>query len=356
MQALMFLAAITLGLCGIVFGLWEMRRNRIVQADYAQLREKRLELIDHIKNANREIAALKSEIATLSRGDAAAAKKKESGFSADSPLDDAPSPEEPDGFPVSFDNGSVSGKTVALTFDGGSHNNAAEDILDTLKSRGVKATVFVTGEFLRAYPQTIRRIVAEGHETCNHTFSHPHLTSWAQDHTHTTLSGVSEAFVCSQLSRTDSLFFSITGRRLAPLWRAPYGEKNRTICRWARRCGYLHVGWRQGRSWKQGLDSNDWIADEETPGFHSPDEVFEKIISLATREPDGIAGGIILMHLGTERKDSKAQVHTMLGKLIDELKRLGYTFVTVPEMLKDSGIDTSLLEKNRRATVAASPD
>jgi peptidoglycan-N-acetylmuramic acid deacetylase len=345
-SGLMLWAGITLGLCGVVFGLWEMRRNIALEAQYGELKEKRLDLLGYIKNGNREIAELRGQLDTLKRARAAAAQKKDHGAAPASGMDE---PAAPGGLPISFDNGAAGGAMVALTFDGSSLSNAAGDILDTLKSRNVKATVFVTGDFLRAFPDAVRRIVGEGHEAGNHTFSHPHLTSWAQDHTHTTLPQVTEEFLRGELSRTDSAFFSITGRHCSPIWRAPFGEKNRVICLWAQRCGYLHIGWRQGKSWKLGLDSNDWVPDEETPGFHTPEEVLEKILALARSAPDGIAGGIILMHLGTVRKDSRAQVHRILGTLIDDLKQLGYTFVTVSEMLKESGIDVSDLEKNRQS-------
>jgi peptidoglycan/xylan/chitin deacetylase (PgdA/CDA1 family) len=344
-SVLMLWACITLGLCGIAFGLWEIRRNKELEAHISELKEKRLELIGHIKNDNREIADLKRELGSLKYTPREETPKKKMLPTAARKDDSVET--RFDGLPLSFDNGNVRGKFVALTFDGSSLSNAAADILDTLKSRDVKATVFVTGDFLRLYPDAVRRITAEGHEAGNHTFSHPHLTSWAQDHTHTTLSGISREFLCSELSKTDSAFFSITGRHCAPIWRAPYGEKNRAICLWAKSCGYLHVGWRQGKSWKLGLDSNDWVPDEETPGFHTPEEVLNKILALADGAPEGIAGGIILMHLGTVRKDSRAQVHRILGTLIDNLKQRGYAFVTVTEMLKESGIDISALEKNR---------
>ena len=348
---LMLWAGITLGLCGVVFGLWEMRKNRELQADYTELKEKRIELIDHIKNSNLEIAELRKELDSVKRRNGGAAARQRENTPAISRFSSNDDDAMSDEMLLSFDNGSVDKKVLALTFDGSSLSNAAGEILDTLKSRKVKATVFVTGDFLRAFPQEVRRIVAEGHEAGNHTWSHPHLTSWAQDHTHTTLPQVNEAFLCGELARTDSLFFSITGRQCSPIWRAPFGEKNRALCVWARRCGYLHVGWRQGKTWKLGLDSNDWVPDEETPGFHTPEEVLEKILDLARSEPNGINGGIVLMHLGTVRKDSRAQVHRILGILIDNLKQLGYGFVTVSEMLKESGVDVSALEKNRQQPV-----
>jgi peptidoglycan/xylan/chitin deacetylase (PgdA/CDA1 family) len=340
-HGLMLLAAITLGLCGVVFGLWEIRQYRILSVEMEGFKEKRIGLIDHIKDANREIASLRSELDSL----------KLAGFRPVAPNQKkAVVPQEAatvakgiEGIPFSFDNGPVEKKVLALTFDGGSQCNAAADILDTLISRNIRATIFLSGEFIRAFPETVKRIAAEGHETGNHTFSHPHLTTWAQDRTHTTNPAMTELLLCQELTRTDSVYYVLTGSHLNRFWRAPYGEKNRAICAWAQHCGYVHIGWRQGKSWRQGLDSNDWIPDEETPGFHSPEEVLEKIIDLALAQPQGINGGIILMHLGTVRKDSSAQVHRILGKLIDELQGLGYRFVTVSEMLKDSGIDAGVL-------------
>jgi peptidoglycan/xylan/chitin deacetylase (PgdA/CDA1 family) len=342
--ALLVLAGVTVGLCGAAFGLWEMRRNRMLTEENEAFRTKRIELINHIKDGNHEISELSREADSLRRRPAAGdIKPRGKSAQSDRRQAAADTAAAVDGLPVSFDNGTTDKKLIALTFDGGSNGVAVGDILDTLKSRNVKATMFLTGEFIRAFPDAVRRIVADGHEVGNHTFSHPHLTSWAQDHTNATLPAVSEAFVCDQLRHTDSLFLALTGAHLAPLWRAPFGEKNRAICAWAQRCGYVHIGWRQGKTWRQGLDSNDWVPDEETPGFHTPEEVVDKILALAGDPPDGINGGIVLMHLGTERKDTHTQMYRMLGKLIDDLKAMGYAFVTTPEMLKESGVDISLL-------------
>ena len=343
LPALLVLAGVTLGLCGVAFGLWEMRRNRLLKEENEEYKEKRIELINHIKNGNQEISSLHREADSLKQ-QLLAGPVKPRGKSAQPDRTRAfDTVAAMEGLPVSFDNGTIDKKLIALTFDGGSNSGAAGDILDTLKSRSVKATMFVTGEFIRAFPDAVRRIVAEGHEVGNHTFSHPHLTSWAQDRTNTTLPSVSQTLLCNQLRHTDSLFLALTGGHLAPLWRAPYGEKNSAICVWAQRCGYVHIGWRQGKTWRQGLDSNDWVPDEETPGFHTPEQVVDKILALANDPPDGINGGIVLMHLGSERKDAHTQMFRMLGKLIDDLKALGYTFVTSSEMLKESGVDISLL-------------
>jgi peptidoglycan/xylan/chitin deacetylase (PgdA/CDA1 family) len=204
--------------------------------------------------------------------------------------------------------------------------------------------MFLTGQFIRRHADVVGRIMAEGHEIGNHTFSHPHLTTYAQDHTQTVLPTVSEEFLRNELVKTDSLFRTMFGAPLAPLWRAPYGECNRVVCLWARHAGFLHVGWRQGKTWRLGLDSNDWTPDEETPGYHSPQEVFNKIVGLA-HSGTGINGGIVLMHLNTARQNKEKQVHHVLGRLIDTLQAAGYRFVTVGEMLRESDVDMSRLKR-----------
>jgi peptidoglycan/xylan/chitin deacetylase (PgdA/CDA1 family) len=338
----MVLSAVTLALCGIVFGVLNVRQAHDLSAQNTSLKEKRIELLGQIRERNREISELRARLDSLPGRAASAPVVRKSVFVFRSDLNVPP---ETEGIPISFDNGTTQKRLLCLTFDGGDQANAAAEILDTLKSRNVKATMFLTGRFVKRYPDVVSRIISDGHEIGSHTFSHPHLTSFVQDHTQTVLPTVTEAYLRHELVETDSLFQSLFGARLAPLWRAPYGEYNRTICLWAQHAGFLHVGWRQGRTWKLGLDSNDWTPDEETPGYHTPQEVFDKIVGLAQSPGTGINGGIILMHLNTARQQKDRQVHFILGKLIDTLASGGYRFVTVGEMLKESGVDITRLKR-----------
>jgi len=329
LPAIVSLVSLVISVCAVVLALRIDKGARFYT-------EERGKLTALIREDRQEILALRDEVQWLrdSLGclPAAAAMKTKP----------APQAAPGAGAAWSFDNGTTAHRLVALTFDGSDHVNAAADILDTLKSRGVAVTMFLTGRFIERYPEVARRIVADGHETGNHTWSHPRLTTWAQDRTHTTLEGVTESFLAAELRKTAETFERVTGRRLAPLWRAPYGERNYTLCRWAHAAGYLHVGWRQGRSWRQSLDSNDWVPDEETPGYHTPAEVYEKIMDIARSKPYGINGGIILMHLGTVRTDRRQQVHLVLGAIIDDLRAMGYEFVTVSALAARSGVDLSV--------------
>ena len=120
--------------------------------------------------------------------------------------------------------GPVGRREVFLTFDGGSTANVTAAILDILKKENVRATVFLTGEYMQRYPELTRRIVEDGHLVGNHTYSHPHLTTYSFNARQNTLAGVGEEFVRSQLQRTAERFQLITGRRMSSYWRPPSGS------------------------------------------------------------------------------------------------------------------------------------
>src|SRR6267143_3490044 len=61
---------------------------------------------------------------------------------------------------------------VALTFDDGPSEDT-ERILDVLAAHGLRGTFFMVGRNVERFPQTAQRVVAEGHEIGNHSYSHP---------------------------------------------------------------------------------------------------------------------------------------------------------------------------------------
>ncbi len=229
--------------------------------------------------------------------------------------------------------GPASRKQIALTFDGGGENNAADEILDLLKSRNVTCTFFLAGEFIRRYPNTVRRIVREGHEVGNHTWNHPHLTSFAQNRRHDTLPEMTSEKLAQELARTASLFRLVTGKDMAPLWRAPFGEVNSEIVGWAADAGYRHVGWTVGRDWQHSMDTLDWVADTTSSAYRSADEIAEKVLEFGNGTRQGASGAIVLMHLGTQRTDDFP--HQKLPNIIDGLEKQGYKLVKITEMLAE---------------------
>lgn len=216
-------------------------------------------------------------------------------------------------------------RAVAVTFDAGSSDRGAAEILDLLAERGIRTTIFLTGDFIARHSWLTRRIAEDGHEVGNHTNSHPRLTTYALDGRQATRAGVDRAFVQRELRETAARYRETTGRDLAPMWRAPYGEHNGEIRRWAAEAGYWHVGWTAGRA---GLDGMDWISDPASPGYRDAEKVVERLVRRAEN------GGIVLLHLGSERNDP---VGRKLASLIDGLAARGFRLVPASEFLLRTG-------------------
>ncbi len=214
-------------------------------------------------------------------------------------------------------------KLLALTFDAGSTDKGSRNILRVLRNKEIHCTMFVTGRFVKQFPDLVRQMVADGHQIGNHTFNHPHLTTYVRNERQQTLGGVTRRFVFRQLRKTDSLFKKITGRHLAPFWRAPFGEFNKQILRWAAEAGYKQV------VWSHHCDALDWVADSTSELYRSAAEILHHFLRL--EETSGLQGRIILMHLGTERH--RDYPYRILPALIDSLRMRGYRFVTVGQLL-----------------------
>lgn len=220
---------------------------------------------------------------------------------------------------------------ILVSFDAGSSDRGAAAILDALSRRGVRTTIFLTGEFIRRYPATARRIADDGHEVGNHTDTHPHLTTYAADGRQATRLGVDRAFFAGELARTARLYREATDRTMAPLWRAPFGEHNPEIRRWAAEQGYWHVGWTGGRT---GLDGMDWVTDPRSRSYQTAERLIARLVRRAEN------GGIVLLHLGSDRDEPVA---ARIDALLDGLRGRGFRFARASEFLEREGFDAARL-------------
>jgi peptidoglycan/xylan/chitin deacetylase (PgdA/CDA1 family) len=242
--------------------------------------------------------------------------------------------------------GSLEVPEVAFTFDAHSEGGGAGEILEALRARGVRATMFLTGGYIRRYPDLVLRLVADGHEVGNHMSTHPRLTSYARDGRQATLPHVTREFVHRQLREADEAFRQVTGRPMAPLWRAPYGEHNGEIRAWAAEAGYRHVGWTRDAASREDLDSRDWVADPSSKIYRSAREIRDRILGFGRSNGHGLNGGIVLMHLGTQRR--RDQAHTRLTEILDGLAARGYRLVTVSELLRAAPAPPDLARASTR--------
>jgi peptidoglycan/xylan/chitin deacetylase (PgdA/CDA1 family) len=238
------------------------------------------------------------------------------------------------------------GPRIAITFDGADSSAGTADLLDVLHTIDLRGTLFVTGEFIDANPGLVRHALLAGHEFGNHTYSHEHLTSYASNGRHELLPHVTRAWLHDELQRTEQAFFRATGRTMAPLWRAPFGEENALLRGWAMELGYLHVRWSslEGAS----LDSLDWVSDEHSALYREPERMVDRLLRFPRLE-----GGIVLMHLSSERPEPP---WNELPRFLANLRSRGLEPVTVSDLLADSDTWRPWLERATRRHEAVHPD
>ena len=184
-------------------------------------------------------------------------------------------------------------KLLAITFDDGPGKYTGA-LLDGLAERGVHATFFVNGVNASGWPETLRRIVREGHQLANHTYNHKNLNT------------CSAQTVAYEISAVQALITAAGGDENAYI-RAPYGNANKTV--------------------KSVVTAPliYWSVDPEDWKYRDADTVCEHIVS-AVKD-----GDIVLLHDIYQSSVEGAQ------KAIQALKADGYTFVTVEQLLNARG-------------------
>lgn len=202
-----------------------------------------------------------------------------------------------------------SDKIVALTFDDGPNEPYTSQVLDILNSYGVKATFFVVGKNVELYPETARRIIADGHALGNHTYSHNANHALMDD-------GYKD------IELAQEAILKITGVK-PHLYRPPHGKKSPWELQRIKGEDLVEVTW---------ADAANEAHDDLIFGKPQPKEVAQEIISKAR------PGRIILLHdgYGTNHDDAqsdKSLTVQVLPMVIEELSKQGYKFVTIPELL-----------------------
>lgn len=230
--------------------------------------------------------------------------------------------------------GDVKTKQLAFVFTGGDFGEGTAGILDALKERNVKAAFFVTGSFLRrpTLRPLLQRAIAEGHYVGPHSDSHPLYCSW-EDREKTL---VTQAFFNADLRKNIADLRELGALRGngRPLFVPPYEWYNADQVQWSDALGVTLI------NFTPGSGSNRDYAREGDPRFVPSRAIYRDILAYEEKDPHGLNGFLLLLHLGAGRKDP---FHPRLGPLCDELTRRGYEFERVDQCVP-------LLAAKQRAT------
>jgi peptidoglycan/xylan/chitin deacetylase (PgdA/CDA1 family) len=182
-------------------------------------------------------------------------------------------------------------KVVALTFDDGPHETWTPQIQFLLRLQGVKATFCQLGERVERYPDLTRAVLADGHQLCNHTMTHPELAGAPTAQLDEEIGGGAKAF-------TD------LGIDPVRYYRAPGGSIDDAVVARAREEGEVALGW--------SVDTRDWARGAD----------LLSIVQNVEREVE--PGAIILLHDGGGSTRQQTVDSTLF--LLQVLRQQGYDF------------------------------
>ncbi len=195
-----------------------------------------------------------------------------------------------------YTSGDPGSHLIALTFDDGPDKDKTPEILDILKQNDIKATFFIVGENAEHNEDIIECIIRDGHEIGNHTFAHKYL------------GGKMRAVVEREIDLCDDVIYNHAEYN-SVVFRPPGGIYDATLRAVCAERGYAVVLW--------SIDTRDWAGT-------SASEIENEILKCVED------GSIILMH---DNIYGEAHTAEALRNVIPKLKKLGYSFVTVSELI-----------------------
>lgn len=187
-------------------------------------------------------------------------------------------------------------KLIALTFDDGPYPVFTPLLLDELKSLHVHATFFLIGRDAEQWPEITRRIVADGNEVADHTYSHPDLDAES-------MSQVREEVTHGR----DALWHLTHDPSVLHLMRPPHGRYTLQTLEAVQSLGYDVVLWTD--------DPGDWRTI-------TPATIESHVYAYAT------APEILLLHSG------KLPTIQALPAIVARFRKAGYTFVTAGQLIQ----------------------
>ena len=196
---------------------------------------------------------------------------------------------------------------VSLTINCAWNNNDVDQILEVLKKEDVKVTFFMVGDWVRKYPDDVKKIYEAGHEIGTHSDTHPHVNKLTYEEN------------IQELEKSSEEIQKITGVK-PTLYRTPYGEYNNTVIKSANESGYFPIQW--------SLDTLDYKN-------LTVEEMWNRIEKISS-------GDIVLMHNGTEHTADSLQ------SIIQKIKAKGLSIVKVSELIYQSNyyIDINGVQKS----------
>jgi peptidoglycan/xylan/chitin deacetylase (PgdA/CDA1 family) len=224
--------------------------------------------------------------------------------------------------------GNTDRRKLALVFTGDEYAEGAQTIANVLQKRGVKASFFLTGRFFRnvEFRSGIEKLKNDGHYLGPHSDDHLLYADWTdrnktlvtREEFEKDLNGNYLAMATFGIDRSDANIFL-----------PPYEWYNRTIMDWTSAMGVTLV------NFTPGTRSNADYTTLQDKNYIGSDTILDSIKAYEAKDPNGLNGFILLMHIGAGPKRTD-KFYNKLDPLIVWLRSKNYEMVRIDELLSNA--------------------
>lgn len=217
-------------------------------------------------------------------------------------------------------------KQIALEFTGGYFAEGGTTILQELKKHNAKASFFFIGDFYREpkFQSLIKQIKDEGHYIGPHSDKHPLYASWTEP---PVLQIDKKTFNEDLDGNMKELAKFGVDEKEARFFIPPFEHYTQEISDWTAERGMVLINLTRGT-----LSHTDYMEDTH-PRYVPSTKIVQSILDYEAKDPDGLNGFLLLMHIGAGPDRTKDHLFNELGSLLTTLEQKGYTFVRVDELL-----------------------
>lgn len=205
----------------------------------------------------------------------------------------------------------VGPKEVILTFDDGPSGAYTETILSALRQVEAKAIFFALGKAVRANPNILKKVAADGHAIGSHSVTHPCMGCGK----------VGYESAIAEIRGGHQAIYDTLGW-VDPFFRFPYGSATPALKSFLRQNQVAEFFW--------AVDTEDWKAQSN-----------ETLIRNTMQRLNARGRGILLFH------DIQRKTAEIMPQLLRELYRNGYKIVLLESSNPEARYNSSLVRQNR---------
>jgi endoglucanase len=216
-------------------------------------------------------------------------------------------------------------KQIALVFTADEFGDGLPTISKTLQQQKVKASFFFTGKFYntKAFQPAIKQLYKTGNYLGPHSDKHLLYCDWTNRDSLLVTQEEFKKDIQQNLSKIKNVGIDTTKVKY---YIPPYEWWNNTIATWSDKIGLQLV------NFTPGTGSNADYTYPELKNYKSSEEIYNSIMNFDKNRTGKLNGVILLVHAGTDPR-RKDKFYTKLNKLISELKKEGYQFKKINELV-----------------------